>query len=121
MPTITWFDVPADDTGRAKTFYEKLFSWNIEPFPGVSREDFWMISTGRDAVGGDLYRRESPDRTMTIFIDVSDAEEYAKRAVQLGGRVVVGKTAIAGRGYYIVCEDTEKNRFGLWENDSSAR
>jgi predicted enzyme related to lactoylglutathione lyase len=121
MPTITWFDIPADDTGRAKAFYENLFSWHIEPFPGVSREDFWMLSTGGNAIGGDLYRREDPEQRMTIFIDVSNAEEYAKRAVQFGGRVVVEKTAVPGRGYYIICEDTEKNRFGLWESDPAAR
>ncbi|WP_301665409.1 VOC family protein [Methanoculleus frigidifontis] len=121
MPAITWFDIPADDTGRARAFYEKLFSWEIEPFPGVSREDFWMVSTGRDAIGGDLYRRESAEQHMAIFIDVPNAEEYAQRAAQLGGTVVGEKTAVAGRGYYIICEDTEKNRFGLWESDPAAR
>ncbi len=120
MPTVTWFDIPADDTGRARAFYGTLFGWKVEPFPGVSQEDFWMITTGENAVGGDLYRRDAPGRTMTIFIDVPDAEEFAKHAVQLGGAVLTEKTAIPGRGYFIVCEDTEKNRFGLWESDPSA-
>ena len=30
MPTIAHFDIPADDTERAKDFYEKLFGWKIE-------------------------------------------------------------------------------------------
>ncbi|WP_292731778.1 hypothetical protein [Methanoculleus sp.] len=36
------------------------------------------------------------------------------------GRVVVPKMAVPGRGYFAICEDTEQNRLGLWNEDPSA-
>ena len=35
--SIVWFEIPADNVERAKTFYGKLFGWKIERFPGQSR------------------------------------------------------------------------------------
>ena len=34
-PVIVWFEIPADNLDRAKTFYGKLFGWKINPFPGM--------------------------------------------------------------------------------------
>ena len=33
MPTICHFEIPADDKGRCKKFYEDLFGWKFEHFP----------------------------------------------------------------------------------------
>ena len=33
--SIVWFEIPADNVERAKTFYGKLFGWKIERFPGA--------------------------------------------------------------------------------------
>jgi len=41
---IVWFDVPADDLDRAKTFYGKLFGWKIGPIPNMP--DYLHIDTG---------------------------------------------------------------------------
>jgi len=32
--SIVWFEIPADNVDRARTFYGKLFGWKIERFPG---------------------------------------------------------------------------------------
>ncbi|MBP2146579.1 putative enzyme related to lactoylglutathione lyase [Methanofollis sp. W23] len=114
MPTVTWFEIPAADTGRAKKFYQSLFGWKVRPFPAEFKEDFWMVETGGE-VGGDLFRREAPDQQMMIYIDVPSIEAYLQRVVDLGGQVLTGKTEVPGMGFLAVCEDTEKNRFGLWE------
>lgn len=39
---------------------------------------------------------------------------------RLGGKVLLGKTAVPKFGYLAVCEDTEGNTFGLWEEDAGA-
>jgi hypothetical protein len=31
---IVWFEIPADNIERAKSFYGELFGWKIEKFPG---------------------------------------------------------------------------------------
>jgi uncharacterized protein len=119
MPTITWFNIPADDTNRAREFFEKLFDWRIEPFPGREQEGIFEISTG--GIGGEIFPRDRPEEPITIYVDVPSVEEYAKRVVEFGGSLAVGKTAVPGLGYYVVCRDTERNMFGLWESDPKAR
>jgi predicted enzyme related to lactoylglutathione lyase len=32
--SVVWFEIPADNVNRARTFYGKLFGWKIEKFPG---------------------------------------------------------------------------------------
>jgi len=31
------------------------------------------------------------------------------------------KTAVPQMGYFVVCQDTEGNAFGLWESDANAK
>ena len=33
--SVCWFDVPADDLGRAKTFYGSLFDWKFAMLPAA--------------------------------------------------------------------------------------
>ncbi len=42
--SIVWFEIPADNPERAKTFYGNLFGWKINPFPGNS--EYSHIDTG---------------------------------------------------------------------------
>ena len=43
--SVVWFDVPADDLGRAKTFYRSLFGWKFAKLPAAVA-DYWHIDTG---------------------------------------------------------------------------
>lgn len=118
---ISWFEIPADDLERARKFYSELFGWRIEEFPVQFRRDYLIIKTGKgNAVSGGLTKRQRPDQTIVNYIDVASADRYAVKVERLGGKVLVPKTAVPGMGYFVVCEDTEENAFGIWENDKNA-
>ena len=52
-PSIVWFEIPADNVERARTFYGKLFGWKIDKFPGPTTKPYWLIDTGAgDAKSG---------------------------------------------------------------------
>ncbi|MBN2477210.1 MAG: VOC family protein [Pirellulales bacterium] len=122
MPTIVHFEIPADDVERAKEFYGSLFGWKIEKTPGPM--DYWMISTtnaeGEKAVDGGMLPRQHPQHPITNYIDVPSIEQYVAKIEQLGGKVVVPKTAVPTFGYFAVCLDTENNTFAIWECDAGA-
>ena len=122
MPTIVHFEIPADNVERAKAFYGELFGWKIEKTPGPM--DYWLISTtdekGEKGVEGGMIGRQHPQHAVTNYIDVPSIETYAAKIEQLGGQVVVPKTAVPTFGYFAVCLDTENNTFAIWENDPSA-
>ena len=119
--SVRWFDIPADNLERAKSFYTRLFNWKIEPFPAMP--DYWHIDTGGeyDSPDGGLMARQHPQQTITQFISVDSVQESAAKVEELGGEVCVAKTAVPEAGYYAICKDTEGNPFGLWQSDHDAR
>ena len=123
MATIVHFDLPADDPERAKTFYTSLFGWRFALAPGW--EDFYFITTsasdGSPGVGGGLGKRGAPGQNITNYIGVPSVDSCLGDVVRLGGKVLLRKTAVQKFGYLAVCEDTEGNTFGLWEEDPGAK
>lgn len=123
VPTIVHFDLPADDTERARKFYEKLFEWKFEQIPGPM--PYYLFETkdleGNPGVGGGMGKRGEPGQKITNYIGVPSVEEYLENVTKLGGKVIMPRTAVPGWGYLAVCTDTENNTFGLWEEDENAK
>jgi predicted enzyme related to lactoylglutathione lyase len=123
MATIVHFDVPAEDIKRARTFYEELFDWKIEPVPGPI--EYYNIFTkdehGKESVGGGMGKRGQPEQKITNYIGVSSIDEYIKKVQNLGGKIIMTKTTIPGFGYLATFIDTEGNTLGLWETDPTAQ
>ena len=121
MPRANWVEIPAEDLDRARMFYSQLFGWKIEELSLARRRDYSLIKIESEgAVSGGLIRREHPKQTTVNYIDVTSIDKYAARVENLGGKVLVPKTAVPGMGYFAVFEDTEDNAFGIWEDDVNA-
>jgi len=114
--SLVWFDIPADNVNRAQKFYNKLFGWRIEKFP-MGQHDYRHIDTGgADASpDGGILKRQDKSHTVTNYIMVASVEQSATKVKKLGGKVVMPKTPVGDFGYFIICQDTEKNQFALWE------
>jgi uncharacterized protein len=136
MPTIVHFEIPADDIERAKKFYNNLFGWKIEKWPGTDNSkltsaatgqpiEYWMINTtddkGNKAVGGGMMKRQMAEHHITNYINVNSIDEYTSKVEEAGGKVVAPKHAVPGMGYFALCLDTENNVFAIWESDESAK
>ncbi len=120
--SIVWFEIPADDCGRARAFYGELFGWKSDRMP--SPAEYWHLDTGgADASpdGGVIKRQNPGHRGITSYISVASVNESAAKAQKLGGQVCLPKTAVPGMGYFAICQDTEGNMFGLWETDPAAK
>lgn len=122
MPAIVHFDVPADDTARARAFYAALFSWRFEPWPGM---DFSLIATtnldGTPGIGGGLGKRMDPSQRMMNFFGVASIDHTMKQVTALGGKLVSPRMPIPGIGWMATCMDTEGNTFGLFQEDREAK
>jgi uncharacterized protein len=118
---VVWFEIPADDTTRAKKFYGKLFGWEINPLPRMA--DYSHIDTGgADASpDGGLMKRMHPTHTITNYILVPSVTRFMAKVKKLGGEICKPKTAVPGMGYLAICQDTEKNTFALWEMNPKAK
>jgi predicted enzyme related to lactoylglutathione lyase len=47
LPTIVHFEIPADDVERSKKFYNDLFGWKIEKWPGTDDSKLTSAATGQ--------------------------------------------------------------------------
>ena len=119
---LVWFEIPADDTGRAKSFYGELFGWKFQPMPGPM--DYWHMDTGgADASpdGGLMKRQNAGHRGITNYILVTSVDEAVAKIQKLGGQICMPKTAVPNMGYFAICLDPEGNTFGVWQHDPSSK
>ena len=128
MPTVVYFQIPSDDIERSKKFYNQLFGWKIDKSPESDTPrgmENWAVTTtdekGNHALVGGMSKRSMPQQQITNFMDVKSVDEYSSKVNELGGKIVVPKTAVPGMGYYAVCLDTENNSFGIFEPDQTAK
>ena len=117
MPNIVHFEIPVGDIQRAKTFYANLFGWKIENMPGTD----YMIIDPYSLPGGGMTKRTQPGQQIMVNIGVSSVDEYAEKVKKLGGKIIVPKEAVPGKGCFVICMDTENNTFGIWEMNPSAK
>jgi predicted enzyme related to lactoylglutathione lyase len=123
MPNIGYFEIPADDVGRAKKFYSSLLGWEISPtgMPGsVSPEmEYQDVKCGEPKEGtlsmGGMYRRQMPGSPIIIYAMVEDIDRVLSRVEKLGGKIRVPKMKVEGVGEVAVLGDPEGNGFGVWE------
>ena len=121
MPRIVHFDVPADDPTRAQKFYSEIFGWKFDKWNG--QMEYWMTITGDDkqpGINGGLSKRMPGQAGITNTIDVSSVDEYSKKILSKGGKIIAPKMAIPTVGYFAQCMDTEGNVFGIIEFDKNA-
>lgn len=118
---LVWFEVPADDTARAKAFYGKLFGWKINPLPHM--EEYSHLDTGGpdDSPDGGLMKRMHPGQAITTYFNVPSVTRFAAKVEKLGGIICKPKTAVPGMGYLAICQDTENNTFAIWEMNPKAK
>jgi predicted enzyme related to lactoylglutathione lyase len=120
MANIGFFQVPADDVSRAKTFYQSLLGWKIEPDTTLENKTLeWQnITTGEPEPGrmnaGGLYKRMGPGPIMN-FVIVREFDRVLAQVTGLGGKVVMPKNEINNVGTVAVIQDTEGNILGLWK------
>ena len=125
--TIVHFEIPANDIEKLKKFYMDLFGWSMNRYPGPAT--YYMIGTVpvdektmmplRPGVNGGMYeKKDASVHELAIplnHISVESVEEYSKKVIALGGKILVPKTEIPTIGWWAMAEDPEGNRFGLLE------
>ena len=114
---INWFEIPASNLERAKTFYEKTLGIQMRLIElGGFRMAWFPMAEGAVGAAGALMEAESYvpsyDGTM-VYFSVEEIEKVLNRASERGGKVISEKTSIGEFGFVGHFEDTEGNRVGL--------
>ena len=116
---INWFQIPASDGTRAKTFYETVCGFPLEKLEMPNME-MWSFPADRRSgeVGGAVVAAEGavPSATGTaVFLNGDpDLQTMLDRVERAGGRILILKTATTmDAGSFVVITGAEGNTMGL--------
>src|SRR5436190_2336637 len=110
------FALNADDTPRARAFYERAFNWTWTPWgpPG-----FYQTRTaGRSLMGALQDRRAIGGQVMPgieLTFGVDDLDATCAAVVAAGGEVIMAPFTIEGVGRLVFFRDSEGNIAGLMQ------
>ena len=108
---FSWNELMTSDLEAALAFYTALLGWNTQkmPMPGG---DYHVVRVGETSVGGVMAmpaeaRAGGMPPCWGSYVTVSDVDATARRAVELGGKVVHGPQDIPGVGRMAVIVDPQ--------------
>jgi predicted enzyme related to lactoylglutathione lyase len=113
---IVHFEIPAQDTARAKNFWGTLFGYQFQSMEGPM--EYHMFQTGENEGGGIYPQPEGETGLITYFL-IEDIDQAREQVRELGGSAEE-KEPVPGMGWYARAQDTEGNAFSLWQSDESA-
>jgi predicted enzyme related to lactoylglutathione lyase len=102
------------DVGAAKTFYGSLFGWDLKD-EQMPTGPYTMIGVG-DGTGGGIMKQMMPGEpsTWVPYVHVDDIAAETKKAVSLGGKLLLDVTDV-GMGKLSILVDPTGAPIGLWE------
>lgn len=129
--TPIWYELQTPDPDAAKTFYDAVIGWTIEPRP-AGPMDYRMIDTGDGMVGG--VARYTPGMMPAqmqpgwkVYVGVDDVDSSAATITQAGGAVLMPAFDLPGIGrmafvadpqgimFYIMRGATEGGTSTAWD------
>jgi predicted enzyme related to lactoylglutathione lyase len=113
---LNWFEIPVNDFGRAKKFYEEIFGFELTTMEMSDGFPMGMFPS-EEGVGGAIIQGEgyTPSGTGTIvYLNAGDDLSNVLNKVEaVGGKVLMPKTDIGENGFAAFFRDSEGNRVGL--------
>jgi hypothetical protein len=115
---LSWFEIPALDFARARSFYEKLFA--VELTEGIAGPNVMGVFPydQQKASGGCVMKGPflAPSNDgVIIYLNAGDSlDEVLNRVAPAGGEVVFPKTPVPNIGVFAHIKDTEGNRIGVF-------
>jgi predicted enzyme related to lactoylglutathione lyase len=104
------------DLDKAKSFYGKLFGWQLEDVHMAPGDTYTMIKVG-EGTGGGMLRQPVPGAPSTwlAYVLVDDIDAATQKARSLGAKVMKDPTEVPGVGWFSVIVDPTGAALALWK------
>lgn len=118
--TFCWVELATTDQKSATAFYRELFGWSVNDMPMGPGETYSIFQLrGRDSAAAYTMREEERKQGMpphwNMYVAVRSADDTAKRAAELGGKVVAPPFDVMDAGRMAVLQDPTGAYVCLWE------
>jgi predicted enzyme related to lactoylglutathione lyase len=108
-------ELMSTDLPKVKSFYGKLFDWELEDMSGPDME-YTLIKVG-DGTGGGLMKNPIPNApSMWVpYVLVDNLAAATKKATSLGATLMKDATEVPGMGSFTIVTDPAGGMLGLWQ------
>jgi predicted enzyme related to lactoylglutathione lyase len=114
---IGWFEIYADDMGRAQKFYETVLGVQLQPLEGGGPQMLAFPSSMEHyGCGGTLVHMDgfkAGGNSTLVYFSCQDCAVEESRVVAAGGRIQKPSMSIGQYGFISLVVDTEGNMLGL--------
>src|SRR5258708_15772357 len=109
-------ELMSNDVGQAKTFYSKLFDWQLDDMPMGGDMTYTMIKVG-EGTGGGMMKNPIPGAPSAwmAYVLVDDVRAATAKAKSLGAQVMKDVTEVMGAGTFSIITDPTGAVLGLLE------
>jgi len=110
-----WAELHARGIDKARAFYQKLFGWETKLSPmGEGQPDYTEFQVKGNSVAGGMESMQPPPTPSfwLIYFAATDVDATAKKAAQLGGKVMAEPQDFPG-GRFAVVTDPQGGTFGI--------
>lgn len=117
--TFCWVELGTTDQTGTKSFYSALFGWAPMDFP-MGPSDYYTMFTLEGSPAAAAYSMRPEERAMTpahwnLYIAVESADDTARRAGELGGKVIAPPFDVMTFGRMSVIADPTGAAFCIWQ------
>jgi predicted enzyme related to lactoylglutathione lyase len=114
---FVWADLVTDDAAAARTFYSRLFNWDIRSYGG------YLIAFNDDRPLAGLFQRARPAGSAAKprwfgYLSVPDVSRAQTQITNAGGRILSAPEKVPKRGEQAVFADPEGAVFGVVKSSS---
>ncbi|MBI3803119.1 MAG: VOC family protein [Nitrospirae bacterium] len=118
---VVFFEIPASDMSKAKTFYETVFDWKVEVWEDKGAMAFTTAidedqnPTELGGINGGFYKRKSKNDQPSFGVETESIDQTLQAIEKAGGKIATPKHAIGEWGFMADFTDPEGNAITLWE------
>lgn len=116
--SFSWAELGTTDAGAAKKFYTSLFGWTFVDSPVGPDMVYTRLQKGGKDVGA-LYGMGAQPKGMpphwTTYVTVASADDAAKKAKGLGGKIVAEPFDVMDLGRMATIQDPTGAAFCIWQ------
>lgn len=120
---VNWFEIPAADMSRARTFYETILAVEItEAEMGPKTMGWFPMEMGAAGSAGSLVQADGYTPSLDgslVYLHVDAIDPTLELIDSNGGKTLMPRMAIGEHGFIAHFEDTEGNRVALHEAPSA--
>lgn len=117
MNSVNWFEIPATDLERARTFYEMVLEVEVKRQDVGGLKIAWFpFQPGEAGSSGALIEQESyvpSHEGSMVYFSVPDVADALDRVEAADGEIITRKMSIGEYGFVGHFQDSEGNRAGL--------